>query len=98
MIRRPPRSTLFPYTTLFRSPVTPEVERRVAAGETAEHIAAAARRAGMKGLWGSGLAHVLRGEATVGGLMRVGGGPPEGGTGGPAPGERDRKRGGWGRG
>src|SRR3712207_6866000 len=26
MIRRPPRSTLFPYTTLFRSPGTP-VER-----------------------------------------------------------------------
>src|SRR3989441_9287645 len=24
MIRRPPRSTLFPYTTLFRSPVTHE--------------------------------------------------------------------------
>src|SRR3712207_6910822 len=24
MIRRPPRSTLFPYTTLFRSPVVPE--------------------------------------------------------------------------
>src|SRR2546421_9090414 len=24
MIRRPPRSTLFPYTTLFRSPLTPE--------------------------------------------------------------------------
>src|SRR3989440_5487774 len=23
MIRRPPRSTLFPYTTLFRSPVAP---------------------------------------------------------------------------
>src|SRR5690242_21052631 len=23
MIRRPPRSTLFPYTTLFRSPVSP---------------------------------------------------------------------------
>src|SRR5689334_23499295 len=23
MIRRPPRSTLFPYTTLFRSPTTP---------------------------------------------------------------------------
>src|SRR5258708_29497293 len=23
MIRRPPRSTLFPYTTLFRSPLTP---------------------------------------------------------------------------
>src|SRR5215208_7803562 len=25
MIRRPPRSTLFPYTTLFRSPVPPAV-------------------------------------------------------------------------
>src|SRR2546426_3778906 len=24
MIRRPPRSTLFPYTTLFRSPFAPE--------------------------------------------------------------------------
>src|SRR3712207_7640839 len=27
MIRRPPRSTLFPYTTLFRSPPAPLVER-----------------------------------------------------------------------
>src|SRR3989475_8013511 len=26
MIRRPPRSTLFPYTTLFRSPSVPRVE------------------------------------------------------------------------
>src|SRR5947208_7046728 len=25
MIRRPPRSTLFPYTTLFRSPVLPDI-------------------------------------------------------------------------
>src|SRR2546426_7888550 len=25
MIRRPPRSTLFPYTTLFRSNTTPEI-------------------------------------------------------------------------
>src|SRR5256885_5896623 len=24
MIRRPPRSTLFPYTTLFRSPLSPQ--------------------------------------------------------------------------
>src|SRR2546425_8568796 len=29
MIRRPPRSTLFPYTTLFRSPPSPRVRRRV---------------------------------------------------------------------
>src|SRR3712207_8788959 len=27
MIRRPPRSTLFPYTTLFRSPLRPDVGR-----------------------------------------------------------------------
>src|SRR5206468_7430682 len=27
MIRRPPRSTLFPYTTLFRSPVQPRLAR-----------------------------------------------------------------------
>src|SRR5438046_5767873 len=27
MIRRPPRSTLFPYTTLFRSPRTPSASR-----------------------------------------------------------------------
>src|SRR5256885_3555968 len=29
MIRRPPRSTLFPYTTLFRSRLAEIVERRV---------------------------------------------------------------------
>src|SRR2546422_3993655 len=28
MIRRPPRSTLFPYTTLFRSPLTPDSTAR----------------------------------------------------------------------
>src|SRR2546429_6219032 len=28
MIRRPPRSTLFPYTTLFRSPSRPRVSHR----------------------------------------------------------------------
>src|SRR2546430_11682811 len=27
MIRRPPRSTLFPYTTLFRSPVATEIRQ-----------------------------------------------------------------------
>src|SRR2546427_6600119 len=47
MIRRPPRSTLFPYTTLFRSPVEPtmptnspgstrkEMSRRVGLGAVA---------------------------------------------------------------
>ena len=51
--------------------VTPEVERRIAAGETAEHIAGAARRGGMKGLFESGLEHVLRGESTLDELTRV---------------------------
>ena len=51
--------------------VTPEVERRIAAGETADHIAEAARRAGMKTLWESGLSHVLRGESTIDELLRV---------------------------
>src|SRR5213593_2182305 len=51
--------------------VTPEVERRIGAGETADHIAEAGRRSGMKSLWESGLAHVLRGESTIDELTRV---------------------------
>src|SRR2546426_1479393 len=35
MIRRPPRSTLFPYTTLFRSPVT---QRRIEGREQGERL------------------------------------------------------------
>src|SRR3712207_6866057 len=34
MIRRPPRSTLFPYTTLFRSGVGARAARRAAAAAT----------------------------------------------------------------
>src|SRR3712207_8080573 len=41
MIRRPPRSTLFPYTTLFRS--TPAVDA-AASGEAAVRRRGAARR------------------------------------------------------
>jgi type II secretory ATPase GspE/PulE/Tfp pilus assembly ATPase PilB-like protein len=51
--------------------VSAEVERRVAAGEPAARIADAARRGGMKSLWDSGLAHVVRGESTLDELMRV---------------------------
>src|SRR5947209_3999753 len=51
--------------------VSPEVERRIRAGDTADHIAGAARRGGMKGLWESGLEHVLRGESTLDELTRV---------------------------
>src|SRR5436190_13528709 len=35
MIRRPPRSTLFPYTTLFRSETTTETTIRMASGPAA---------------------------------------------------------------
>src|SRR5256885_13182664 len=35
MIRRPPRSTLFPYTTLFRSPVRRQPARRARGGHGA---------------------------------------------------------------
>src|SRR2546427_5941334 len=38
MIRRPPRSTLFPYTTLFRS-CSRLAERRVRGGEDRERVA-----------------------------------------------------------
>src|SRR2546422_277935 len=36
MMRRPPRSTLFPYTTLFRSSITTSTFRLRAAGSTAD--------------------------------------------------------------
>jgi len=51
--------------------VTPEVERAIAAGEPADRIAEAGRRSGMKGMWDSGLGHLLRGESTVDELLRV---------------------------
>src|SRR3989441_3029961 len=66
MIRRPPRSTLFPYTTLFRSVKAPHdgdvrrvIEREIgdvaaAAGEEAEVLAASSRPADHPG---NGLAH-----------------------------------------
>jgi type II secretory ATPase GspE/PulE/Tfp pilus assembly ATPase PilB-like protein/CheY-like chemotaxis protein len=48
-----------------------DLERRIAAGATAEKIAEAARMAGMRSLWDSGLRHVLGGESTFDELMRV---------------------------
>jgi type II secretory ATPase GspE/PulE/Tfp pilus assembly ATPase PilB-like protein/CheY-like chemotaxis protein len=68
--------------------VSPEVERRIAAGETADRIADAARRAGMPLLWNSGINHVLRGESTVEDLMRVVDVPPEDDRTPPAPAAR----------
>jgi type II secretory ATPase GspE/PulE/Tfp pilus assembly ATPase PilB-like protein/ActR/RegA family two-component response regulator len=68
--------------------VTPEVERRIGGGETADRIAAAARAGGMKGLWDSGLSHVLRGESTIDELLRVVDVPQEDTDAEPRPAER----------
>src|SRR2546423_11672394 len=38
MIRRPPRSTLFPYTTLFRSAVDDRVHAPTVAGDTRQQV------------------------------------------------------------
>ena len=51
--------------------VTPAIERLVGAGATADKIADAARDEGMRTLWDSGLAHVLRGDSTIDELLRV---------------------------
>src|SRR3712207_8922948 len=71
MIRRPPRSTLFPYTTLFRSLLRRRLGRRGA-------VAAAGGRPG-RGSAG-GAAGGKRGGARAGGRLRParadGGGPP----------------------
>jgi CheY-like chemotaxis protein len=51
--------------------VTPDVERVISTGGTADKIAEAGRAAGMRGLWESGVSHVLRGESSLDELMRV---------------------------
>jgi type II secretory ATPase GspE/PulE/Tfp pilus assembly ATPase PilB-like protein/CheY-like chemotaxis protein len=51
--------------------MNPELERRIGGGATAEKIAEAARAAGMRSLFGSGLRHVLAGESTLEELLRV---------------------------
>src|SRR3712207_7575404 len=49
MIRRPPRSTLFPYTTLFRSPDT-DIDDVAENGQMAEHQWPVVAVAGANGL------------------------------------------------
>src|SRR3712207_8231824 len=67
MIRRPPRSTLFPYTTLFRShlpervlDLLPRVQRRV--GVLEDHLDTAPQAAGDGRVVGE---HVLAAEADL---------------------------------
>ena len=52
-------------------PITAEVERVIGQNATADKIADAGRRAGMRTLWESGLTHVLHGESTIDELLRV---------------------------
>ncbi|MFN9213510.1 MAG: ATPase, T2SS/T4P/T4SS family [Gemmatimonadota bacterium] len=59
--------------------VTPEVERRIAAGESGDRIADAAREGGMKSLWESGVGHVKAGVTALEELLRVVEVPMEGG-------------------
>ena len=51
--------------------MSPELERRIGAGLTADRIAEAARENGMKSLWESGLRHVLAGDSALDELLRV---------------------------
>src|SRR3712207_8190892 len=44
MIRRPPRSTLFPYTTLFRSPRLPDLQEDQGTGRAARRDQGSAGR------------------------------------------------------
>src|SRR2546429_2984942 len=69
MIRRPPRSTLFPYTTLFRSPGLDHEARRLVRTDVD-------RRFGSQSRWGDPAARVdapdiRRGEAAGGGEQRT---------------------------
>lgn len=50
---------------------SPEFEKRVAAGESTERIAQAARADGMRSLWKSGLVHSAEGRTTVEEVLRV---------------------------
>ncbi|HEU5219161.1 MAG TPA: type II/IV secretion system protein [Gemmatimonadales bacterium] len=51
--------------------MTPELERLIGRGATADQIASAARAGGMRSLFESGVRHVLSGETSVEELLRV---------------------------
>jgi CheY-like chemotaxis protein len=57
--------------------MTPQLERDIGQGATADQIARDARVNGMGSLWESGLRHVLAGESTLEELLRVTDAPAE---------------------
>src|SRR3712207_9042871 len=76
MIRRPPRSTLFPYTTLFRSPAASlEPVERAGAGRRAVQPAVQLPRAALGHRFGAGVGDGVRlDDGVADGVSRLRGG------------------------
>ena len=72
--------------------MTPELERLIGSGATADRIAELARTQGMRSLWESGLSHVLSGETSADELLRVTDIPADRRTDGPADGGQTGRR------
>ena len=51
--------------------MTPELERLIGFGATADRVAELGRKNGMRSLWDSGLRHVREGETTIDELLRI---------------------------
>src|SRR2546430_8990895 len=51
MIRRPPRSTLFPYTTLFRSSIRRDDRRRIFQGAIPSEVARSEDQSGVETIY-----------------------------------------------
>src|SRR5256885_6633126 len=66
MIRRPPRSTLFPYTTLFRSPAHASEEARDDEGEVAHALRVVAHELHALGVVAHGVEHAAQRRAREG--------------------------------
>src|SRR5256885_15308797 len=107
MIRRPPRSTLFPYTTLFRSPTLPVTDRLTFKLEYVQHSGSfkargafnrilSAREDGT--LTGTGVVTASGGNAGLAVAFAAGGlgGPPAGLVAGVAPPGEGKRPGGLG--
>src|SRR2546430_15687797 len=71
MIRRPPRSTLFPYTTLFRSPFLLGKGGRA----THEPVRLDATGRVVSGTWARDAVRVMRGETRIPARVPVNSGP-----------------------
>src|SRR5256885_1182577 len=71
MIRRPPRSTLFPYTTLFRSGTAAAVDLTLTAADVAEVAVSASRRDAQFRQLGEDPRYQTDGAASVAGTLRL---------------------------